>query len=61
MSSELADAGRVLVDGASPGGWRTGDGGSIRLAVRGTRSIVPAVHTTRDEDKDFYINVGFPS
>ena len=55
----LADAGRVWVDGDSPGGWHTGYGGGIWLALRGTRSIVSAAYAESDEDTGLYINVGF--
>ena len=55
----LADAGRVWVDGDSPGGWHTGYGGGIWLALRGTRSIVSAAYAESDEDQGLYINVGF--
>ncbi len=56
----LVDAGRVWVDGESPGGWHTGYGGGIWLALRGTRSVVSAAYATSDEDEGVYINVGFP-
>ncbi len=55
----LADAGRVWVDGDSPGGWHTGYGGGIWLALRGTRSIVSAAYAESDENKGLYITVGF--
>ena len=45
--------------GASPGGWHTGYGGGIWLALRGTRSIVSAAYAESDEDKGLYINLGF--
>ncbi len=56
----LVDAGRVWVDGDSPGGWHTGYGGGIWLALRGTRSVVSAAYATSDEDEGLYLNVGFP-
>ncbi len=56
----LADAGRVWLDGASPGGWHTAVGGGIWLALRGTRSILSAAYAKSDEDDGLYINVGFP-
>ncbi len=55
----LADAGRVWVDGDSPGGWHTGYGGGIWLALRGTRSIVSAAYAESDEDQGLYLNIGF--
>jgi len=55
----LFDAGRVWVDGASPGGWHTGYGGGIWLALRGTRSILSAAYAESDEDSGLYITLGF--
>ncbi len=56
----LVDAGRVWVDGESPGGWRSGYGGGIWLALRGTRSVLSFAYAASDEDKGLYITVGFP-
>jgi hypothetical protein len=55
----LFDAGRVWVDGESPGGWHTGYGGGIWLALRGTRSIVSAAYAESDEDSGLYVTLGF--
>ncbi len=55
----LADVGRVWIDGESPGGWHTGYGGGIWLALRGTRSILSAAYAKSDEDQGLYINLGF--
>ncbi|MGD8700763.1 MAG: hypothetical protein PVJ43_15810, partial [Gemmatimonadales bacterium] len=55
----LIDAGRVWVDGESPGDWHTGYGGGIWLALRGTRSIVSAAYAESDEDSGVYITLGF--
>ncbi len=56
----LVDAGRVWVDGDSPGDWHSGYGGGIWLALRGTRSIVSIAYATSDEDEGLYVNLGFP-
>ena len=55
----LFDAGRVWVDGESPGGWHTGYGGGIWLALRGTRSILSAAYAESDEDNGIYVTLGF--
>ncbi len=55
----LFDAGRVWVDGESPGDWHTGYGGGIWLALRGTRSIVSAAYAESDEDSGVYVTLGF--
>lgn len=55
----LFDAGRVWVDGESPGDWHTGYGGGIWLALRGTRSIVSAAYAESDEDSGLYVTLGF--
>lgn len=56
----LFDAGRVWVDGESPGGWHTGYGGGFWLALRGTRSIVSVAYAESEEDSGLYLNLGFP-
>ncbi|UCF20723.1 MAG: hypothetical protein JSU87_04745 [Gemmatimonadota bacterium] len=56
----LVDAGRIWVDGESPGGWHSGYGGGVWLALRGTRSVVSFAYAESDEDKGLYINLGFP-
>ncbi len=56
----LVDAGRVWVDGDSPGDWHSGYGGGIWIALRGTRSVLSVVYATSDEDEGVYVNVGFP-
>jgi hypothetical protein len=56
----LFDAGRVWVDGESPGDWHTAYGGGIWLALRGTRSIMSVAYANSDEDDLLYITFGFP-
>jgi len=56
----LIDAGRVWVDGDSPGNWHTAWGGGIWLALRGTRSIMSVAYANSDEDDLLYITFGFP-
>ncbi|UCC72160.1 MAG: hypothetical protein JSV86_17605 [Gemmatimonadota bacterium] len=55
----LVDGGRVWVDGESPGGWHSGYGGGIWLALRGTRNIVSVAYAESAEDSGLYINLGF--
>ncbi|KPK60767.1 MAG: hypothetical protein AMS21_09335 [Gemmatimonas sp. SG8_38_2] len=56
----LFDAGRVWVDGESPGDWHTAYGGGVWLALRGTRSIVSVAYANSDEDDLLYVTFGFP-
>ena len=56
----LFDAGRVWVNGESPGDWHTAYGGGIWLALRGTRSIMSVAYANSDEDDLLYITFGFP-
>jgi hypothetical protein len=53
----LADAGRVYVDGDSPGGWHTSTGGGISLRTLG-RSVTAAY--ARGERGMFYATIGMP-
>ena len=55
----LFDLGRVWVDGESPGGFHTGYGGGIWIALRGTRSILSIAYATSTEDQGIYITMGF--
>lgn len=55
----LFDLGRVWVDGESPGGFHTGYGGGIWMAIRGTRSILSVAFATSDEESGVYITMGF--
>ena len=53
----LADAGRVYVDGDSPGGWHTSTGGGISLRTLG-RSLTAAY--AKGERGSFYATIGMP-
>lgn len=53
----LADAGRVYLDGESPGGWHTGYGAGLWFATLGY--AVNAVWAQGEEDR-FYIGLGLP-
>jgi hypothetical protein len=55
----LFDAGRVWLDGESPGDWHTGYGGGFWLALRGTRSIVSVAYAESEEDSGLYVTLGF--
>lgn len=53
----LADAGRVYVDGDSPGGWHVGKGGGLWFqSLHRTASVVFA----HGETNSFYLTVGMP-
>ena len=54
----FADAGRVYVDGESPGGWHTGVGGGLWLGVlRSSTSI--SVTFTNSRDRKVLVGTGF--
>jgi hypothetical protein len=53
----LADAGRVYVDGDSPGGWHTATGGGLTLQTLG-RTFTGAY--ARGERGTFYLTIGMP-
>ncbi|MFL5384769.1 MAG: hypothetical protein ACJ8GN_19775 [Longimicrobiaceae bacterium] len=53
----LADAGRVYVDGDSPGGWHTSTGGGISLRALGRSATAAYV---KGERGSFYATVGMP-
>ncbi len=53
----LADAGRVYVDGASPGGWHLGRGAGVYFETLGT--AVSAVWARGEEDR-VYLGLGMP-
>jgi len=53
----LADAGRVYVDGASPGGWHTAFGGGLRFASLG-RAV--SVSYVQGEGERVYLRMGLP-
>lgn len=53
----LADAGRVYVDGASPGGWHTGVGGGLSFRTMGRTGTVAYA---RGERGIVYVTLGMP-
>lgn len=53
----LADAGRVYVDGESPGGWHTGYGAGLFFATLGQ---AVSVTWARGEEDRFYLSLGMP-
>jgi hypothetical protein len=55
--SLLADAGRVIHDGESPGGWHTAVGGGLWFA---TPPAVLTVHVARGEETSWYASFGMP-
>jgi hypothetical protein len=55
--SGLVDAGRVYVDGASPGGWHGAAGGSIWFA---TPQLAVSATYAYGEDHRFYADIGLP-
>ncbi len=54
-----ADAGRVYVDGDSPGGWHTSGGGGIWLAVLDRSNTVTFGIAASEERTAFYLGTGF--
>jgi hypothetical protein len=55
--SLLADAGRVIHDGESPGGWHTAVGGGLWFA---TPPAVLTVHVAHGEETSWYASFGMP-
>ncbi|WP_420126522.1 BamA/TamA family outer membrane protein [Longimicrobium sp.] len=55
--SLLADAGRVIHDGESPGGWHTATGGGVWFA---TPPAVLAIYVARGEETTWYASFGMP-
>lgn len=57
----FVDAGRVFVDGESPGGWHSGSGGGLYFAcdVRGTTVSATTLFARGEEDR-FRIQLGVP-
>ncbi|HEX6927219.1 MAG TPA: BamA/TamA family outer membrane protein [Longimicrobiaceae bacterium] len=55
--SGLVDAGRVFVDGESPGGWHHAQGGSIWFM---TPAVSVSFTYARGEDHEFYVDFGLP-
>ena len=56
----FADAGRVYVDGATPGGWHTGVGGGIYFKPIAQPYMLRAGAGVSDETTKIYILVGLP-
>ena len=57
----FADAGRVYLDGASPGGWHTSLGGGIWLSPIGQPYLLRAgFGVSDDEGTKIYIETGLP-
>jgi hypothetical protein len=54
----FADAGRVYVDGQSPGGWHTALGGGLWLGVL-KRSTNISVAFTNQRDRKVLLGTGF--
>lgn len=55
----LADAGRVYVDGESPGGWHTSVGGGLWLGIL-DRTRTLSIVAARGEETAVYITLGMP-
>jgi hypothetical protein len=54
----FADAGRVYVDGESPGGWHTGTGGGVWLGVLKTTTSI-SLTFTNSRDRKVMVGTGF--
>ncbi|HET7276180.1 MAG TPA: hypothetical protein VFI91_13510 [Longimicrobiaceae bacterium] len=54
----FSDAGRVFVDGDSPGGWHTSYGGGIWFAS--LQQVVSLTYAQGEDDGVFYLSLGFP-
>lgn len=55
----LADAGRVWVNGSSPGGWHAGFGGGIWLGLINRRNIVSAAYAVSEGGGRIHLDLGF--
>ena len=55
----LADAGRVYLDGASPGGWHKALGGGIWLSVMDRLNTVSIAVAKSPERTSVYMGAGF--
>lgn len=55
----LADAGRVFVDGESPGGWHTSVGGGVWLGIL-DRTRTLSIVAARGEETAVYVVLGMP-
>jgi hypothetical protein len=56
----FVDAGRVYVDGESPGGWHLGVGGGLWATLLGPQNTVSAVVGISDEQTAYYFWFGMP-
>ena len=56
----FVDAGRVFVDGDSPGGWHVGYGGGLWLTVFGLDNTLSTVVGLSEEQVSFYFWFGMP-
>ena len=56
----FADAGRVYLDGASPGGWHTGVGGGIWFKPIAQQYMLRAGAGVSEEGTRIYISLGLP-
>lgn len=58
----LVDAGRVYLDGKSPGGWHTATGGGLwfRFAIRQTTLGASATYARGGDDARIYFKLGAP-
>jgi hypothetical protein len=55
----LVDAGRVYLDGASPGGWHPSYGGGVFFQMLTLNSVFHAAAAHGDEGTRFYVDYGF--
>lgn len=55
----LADAGRVYVDGSTPGGWHTAGGGGVWFAPVSRTSTVSFAVAHSTEQTSVYLGIGF--
>ncbi len=55
----LADAGRVYLDGASPGGWHTGVGGGVWFSFLNRANTFAVGAATNEERTAFFVRGGF--
>lgn len=53
-------AGRVYVDGASPGGWHTSAGGGIWFTPLGQSNTLKAGLGVSEEATKFFVSLGLP-
>jgi hypothetical protein len=56
----LASAGRVFLDGASPGGWHTSVGGGIWITPAGQPSTIRIGVANSVESTKVFASVGLP-